>query len=135
MGHATFQNLATDMCRAFVGPRVQADLARLAEREGGLLTIDFLTGACTVDDAPDDGLAIGGELQRWFESELQRTTLRVEDVARADLAVRFSTYPEPVAQRERGQKPGTVVHFECSSLIEAFGREHVARERGQRQID
>jgi hypothetical protein len=135
MGHATFQNLATDMCRAFMGPHVQADLARLAKLEGGLLTVDFLTAECRVDDARSDELAIGAELKRWFDGELQRTTLRIEDVARADLAVRFSTKPEPVEQRERGQKPGTVVHFECSSLIEAFGREHVARERGQRQID
>jgi hypothetical protein len=135
MGHATFQNLATDMCRAFMGPRVQPDLARLAALEGGLLTIDVLAAECTVDDARSDGLAIGGELKRWFEAELKRTTLRIEDVARADLAVRFSTNLEPVEQREKGQRPGTVVHFECSSLIEAFGREHVARERGQRQID
>ncbi len=49
--------------------------------------------------------------------------------------MRFTSKPEPVEQREKGQTPGTVLHFECASFIEAFGREHVARESGQRQID
>jgi hypothetical protein len=123
----TMQSVATEICKAFLGPKIEKDLGRLRELNTGLLRIDLLTGQCFLDETVIDPLEIVSELQAMLEPQILKAGMRAEDVTTADLVTRFSA-------KEGGAESTSSVRFECSGRIEAFGRDYVAREVSERKL-
>ena len=123
----TLQTVAKEICDTFLGQRIERDLDRLRDMHAGLLRIDLLTGECTVDDLHIEPLEIASDLQAMLEPELKKLGLRTEDVTTADLLSKFTS-------EVRASQSKTSLRLECSSRIEAFGRDYVARENSERQL-
>jgi hypothetical protein len=123
----TLHSVVKEICQAFVGPKIDKDLARLRELHAGLLRIDLLTGQCFLDDSQIDPLEIAPELQAMLEPQLTKIGVRAEDVVNADLITRFSA-------KEGAVQSPNALRLECSGRIEAFGRDYVAREVSERTL-
>lgn len=128
MERNTLQTVAKEICKTFLGPKIDEDLERLKELHSGLLRIDLLSGQCFLDESRIDPLKIVTELQAMLEPQLTKIGMRAEDVVTADLVTRFS------AKTEEEVESPTALRLECSGRIEAFGRDYVAREVSERKL-
>jgi hypothetical protein len=123
MGRKALQGLAHNACQIFLGYQVYNDLPNLEQLGEGRLCIDILTGDCTKDSLPVGPLAIATLLNDWLSQQLTALGLVAEDIGKANLAVDYTFRKGDGYWHEDTYFPSTRFFFQCSSTIEALGRE------------
>jgi len=142
MGRKVLQGLAKNLCQIFLGWQSYKDLPRIAELGKGEYEIDILKMLCKKDGIEIELFQIAEVLQTWFFARLIRKKIHPEEIKKAILIVKFiDTREGPVWQFRVGDKKlrlsklkSTVLVFECTSHIQAFDREYVAHDTGQRDF-
>jgi len=142
MGRKVLQGFAKNLCQIFLGYQSYNDLPRMAELGKGEYEIDILKMSCKKDGIEIELLATTNVLQTWFFSRLMVEKIHPEQVNKAKLIIKLIDIHEgPLWQFRVGDKKmrlsklkSTVLVFECTSHIQAFDREYVAHDTGQRDF-
>jgi len=123
VGRFDAEGCAAELCRVFVGWRLQEDHDALVALGEGALRIDLLAGEAWCDGEPLPPLFIAGELGRALAAALERAGLPAEFVRRAELHAEFA------AQPAAGAGPALRVACRCA-LETADGRFAAEARRG-----
>jgi hypothetical protein len=86
---------AAELCRVFLGWRLQEDLDALLALEEGALHIDLASGDAWCDGEPLPALFIAGELVRALGAALERAGAPTGLVRSAELQAEFAAQPAP----------------------------------------